>query len=69
MGKKNKNAPLVGGMVKMRNGMTGEIIGVGDDNREELEVLVDGTRCYVEARDVKVLGVLDRIAAEISKED
>lgn len=67
--KKNENVPLVGGMVKMRNGMTGEIIGVKDGWREELEVLVDGTRCYVEARNVKILGVLDRIAKAVSEDD
>ena len=70
MGRRNnKDQPLVGGMVKMKNGMTGEIIGVTDGWRDELEILVDGTRCYVEANDVKILGVLDRIVKAVSEED
>lgn len=67
----NKNVPFKGGMVKMRNGMTGEIIGIRNEGSysEELEVLVDGTRCYVDSKEVKVLGVLDRIVTELGKED
>ncbi|MGD9727413.1 MAG: hypothetical protein AB7L09_00670 [Nitrospira sp.] len=62
---------LVGGSVVMRNGMVGEIIGVRNEGtwREELEVLVDGTRCYVEASNVKVLNVLDRIVGAMADDE
>jgi len=66
---KKQTNPVVGGMVQMRNGMTGEIIGITNANGwcGELEILVDGTRCYVEINDVKVLGVLDRIVKAVSE--
>ena len=51
--------------------MTGEIISAGNNpgtSYNTLEVLVSGTRCYVEENDVKILGVLDRIV-EAVRED
>lgn len=71
MGRQKQATPMKGAIVKMRNGMQGEVIGVKNPGSygEEFEVLVDGIRCYVDANEVKVVNVLDRIATEISKED
>lgn len=64
----DQDHPMKGCIVVLRNGMRGEIIGVVGEGsyREAYEILIDGTRCYVEANEVKVLGVLDRIARAIS---
>ena len=58
-----------GGLVKLRNGMVGEIIGVKDRGHyARIEILVDGTRCYVDRKDVKVAGILDRIVHAVSED-
>ena len=57
-----------GGLVKLRNGMVGEIISVKDGGWQ-IEILIDGTRCYVERKDVKVAGILDRIVHAVSEDD
>lgn len=56
-----------GGLVKLRNGMVGEIISVQDRGYyARIEVMIDGTRCYVDRRDVKVAGILDRIVHAVA---
>jgi preprotein translocase subunit YajC len=59
-----------GGLVKLQNGMIGEIIGVRDTGRyARIEILINGTRCYVERKDVKLAGILDRLAHAVSEDN
>lgn len=66
----NQAAPIVGGTVTLRNGMVGEIIGIRERGyHERIEVMIQGTRCYVDINDVKVNSVLDRIVHALNKDD
>lgn len=70
MSDQKKQTTTNGDIVVFRNGMRGEVIGVRnpDSWREELEVDIEGTRCYVQADKVKVLNVLDRIARAVEED-
>jgi hypothetical protein len=66
----NQAAPMIGGSVTLRNGMVGEIIGInGDGYYSKLEVMIQGTRCYVDAGDVRINSVLDMIVQALDKDD